>query len=135
MYDKYFDDKKQLNECINDMEKEGICNEYVKRLRDIKNGLSSKKINSLKTKPLETLILFYKILYKNGIKPEELINMKKEYYIISKTPIKGNKSNFHKKGRSKEIFGFIDIIKDIPFSKVQPINETAFISLIKTLES
>lgn len=135
LYDEYFDAKKQLSKCIEEMELDGSCSRYIEQLKDIKKGLYSKKINSLKMKPLESLILLYKILDDNGIKPEDLINIEKEYYIVSETPIPGNKSNFHRKGRSKEIFSFIDIIKPYPFINVEPINKTTFVSLINNLEN
>jgi len=135
LYDKYFDAKKQLEDYINDLEKCIFCFGYSQKVKKIKKKLVSKQIISLKTKPIESLILLYDILNKLGIKPEEIINIRKEYYILSKTPIKGNLANFHRKGRSKEIFGFIDKIKPFPFAEVQPINEITFLSLINNLKN
>lgn len=135
LYDKYFDAKKQLEDYINDLEQCIFCFGYPRRVRKIKKKLVSKKIISLKTKPIESLILLCNILNELGIKSEEIINMRKEYYIVSKTPINGSPTNFHRKGRSKEIFGFIDKIKPFPFAEVQPINEMTFLSLIYNLKN
>ena len=102
-------------------------------MRKIKKKLVSKKIISLKTKPIESLILLHNILNEFGISHEDIVKIKKEYYIVSKTPL-GNKSNFHRKGRSGEIFGFIDKIKPFPFAEVEPITENVFLSLINDLK-
>lgn len=135
LYDKYFDAKKQLEDYINDLEQCIFCLGYPQRVRKIKKNLVSKKIISLKTKPIESLILLYNILNELEIKPEEIVNIRKEYYIVSETPINGNPTNFHRKGRSKEIFGFIDKIKPFPFAEVQPINKITFLSLISNLKN
>lgn len=50
---------------------------------DIRKNLTSKKIISLKTKPLESLIILHKILNKAGIPSEEIITLRKEYYSLS----------------------------------------------------
>lgn len=133
-YDTFFDAKKQLEDVISDLEKCVFCCGYPHKIKKIKRKLVSKRLISLKTKPLESLILLNEILQSEGIKPEELVNIKKEYYIVSKTPINTNKSNYHRKGRTGEIFGFIDKIKPFPFIKVEPITEETFISLINNLE-
>lgn len=81
------------------------------------------------------MILLHKILNDNGISSEEIVKIRKEYYIVSKTPLnKNNKSNWHRKGKSNEIFGFIDKIRPFHFIKVDHLDEKAFLSLIGTLK-
>jgi hypothetical protein len=53
---------------------------------------------------------------------------------VSKTPLNNNKANWHRKGKSGEIFGFIDKIKPFPFIKVDHLNEKTFLSLIRNLK-
>ena len=89
----FFDARKQLNGIINNLKEIESCCEYAKKIRKLKKKLISKKIISLKTKPIESLILLHKVLKENGISSEEMIGIRKEYYIVSKTPISGNKSN------------------------------------------
>ena len=117
LFDKFFDARKQLDEYINDLDKCVFCCCYPKEMRKVKSKLVSKKVVSLKTKPIESLILLHEILNDYGISSEEIVKIRKEYYIVSKTPInKNNRSNWHRKGRSREIFGFIDKIKPFPGS-------------------
>lgn len=134
LFDKFFDARKQLDEYINDLEEciFGCC--YPKEMRKVKSKLVSKKVVSLKTKPLESLILLHKILNEYGISSEEIVKIRKEYYIVSKTPLNNNKANWHRKGKSGEIFGFIDKIKPFPFIKVDHLNEKTFLSLIRNLK-
>lgn len=134
LHDKFFDAKKQLSDLLNDLEKCLFCCCYPKKVKEVKKHLISKKIISLKTKPLESLILLNNILNDAGISKEEIISIKKEYYIISNTPIDGNKSNWHRGKRNKEIFGFIDKIKPFPFIEINHLNEKTFLSLINTLQ-
>ena len=134
LYDKYFDAKKGLERYLDEIDKNLECKKYTKQIRKLKKKLISKKVISLKTKPLESLILLHNILHDYGISPEEIVTIKKEYYIVSKTKINGNKSNFYHSGRSGEIFGFIDVISPFPFVNVEPINENTFLSLIKDLK-
>ena len=135
LFDKFFDARKQLDEYINDLDKCVFCCCYPKEMRKVKSKLVSKKIVSLKTKPIESLILLHEILKDYGISSEEIVKIRKEYYIVSKTPInKNNRSNWHRKGRSREIFGFIDKIKPFPFIEVDHLNEKTFLSLIKNLK-
>ena len=134
LHDPYFDAKKQLNYFLNDLEKCVFNCCYPKSLKEVKKNLVSKKIISLKTKPLESLILLHKILTEEGISHEDIVSIKKEYYIVSTTPISGNKSNWHRRGRNKEIFGFIDKIKPFPFVEVDHLSEKSFLSLIDELE-
>ena len=133
LYESAFDAKKQLEECINDLEECIFCCGYPKQLRKIKKRLVSKNIISLKTKPLESLILLHNILNEFGISSEEIVKIKKEYYVVSKTPSKGSKKNWHRKGRNGELFGFIDKILPFPFSKVDHLTETTFLSMIDEL--
>ena len=134
LYDDFFDAKKGLEKYLDRIDDDIGCKKYTKGIREYKKNLISKKVISLKTKPIESLILLHNILHQLGISPEEIITIRKEYYIVSKTEIKGNKSNFHRKGRSGELFGFIDKITPFPFVKVEPIDENSFISLIRNLE-
>ena len=135
LFDKFFDARKQLDEYINDLDKCVFCCCYPKEMRKVKSKLVSKKVVSLKTKPIESLILLHEILNDYGISSEEIVKIRKEYYIMSKTPInKNNRSNWHRKGRSREIFGFIDKIKPFPFIEVDHLNEKTFLSLIKNLK-
>lgn len=135
LFDKFFDARKQLDEYINDLDKCVFCCCYPKEMRKVKSKLVSKKVVSLKTKPIESLILLHEILNDYGISSEEIVKIRKEYYIVSKTPInKNNRSNWHRKGRSREIFGFIDKIKPFPFIEVDHLNEKTFLSLIKNLK-
>ena len=118
LFDSFFDAKKQLENYINDLDECVFCCCYPKNIRKVKNKLVSKKVVSLKTKPLESLILLHKILNDNGISSEEIVKIRKEYYIVSKTPLnKNNKSNWHRTGKSNEIFGFIDKISSFPSLK------------------
>lgn len=135
LYDNFFDAKKQLEMCINDLEGCVFCCCYPKQLRRIKKNLVSKKVISLKTKPLESLILLHNILNEFGISSEEIVKIEKEYYVVSKTPSNGNKKNWHRKGRNGELFGFIDKIQPFPFSKVDHLTENTFLSLIDELNS
>ena len=135
LFDKFFDARKQLDEYINDLDKCVFCCCYPKEMRKVKSKLVSKKVVSLKTKPIESLILLHEILNDYGISSEEIVKIRKEYYIVSKTPInKNNRSNWNRKGRSREIFGFIDKIKPFPFIEVDHLNEKTFLSLIKNLK-
>ena len=111
LHDPFFDAKKQLNSFLKDLEKYECVNVDQKQIREMKKNLVSKKIISLKTKPIESLILLHNLLNDEGISSEDIVSIKKEYYIISKTPISGNKSNWHRRGRNKEIFGFILNVK------------------------
>ena len=135
LYEKFFDAKKQLEECINDLERCVFCCCYPKQLRRIKKKLVSKKVISLKTKPLESLILLHNILNEFGISSEEIVKIEKEYYVVSKTPSNGNKKNWHRKGRNGELFGFIDKIRPVPFSKVDHLTENTFLSMMDELNS
>ena len=65
---------------------------------------------------------------------KEIVSIKKEYYVVSKTPQSGNKHNWHRKGRNREIFGFIDKIKPFPFIEVDHLNKETFLSLIEELQ-
>ena len=83
LHDRFFDAKKQLSELLTDLDKCVFSCCYPKELENIKKKLISKKIISLKTKPLESLILLHNILNDAGISSEEIISINKEYYIIS----------------------------------------------------
>lgn len=134
LYDSFFDAKKKLEDIINDLEKCVFCCCYPKEIRKVKKNLTSKKVISLKTKPVESLILLHNILNEAGISSEEIVSIKKEYYVVSKTPQSGNKHNWHRKGRNREIFGFIDKIKPFPFIEVDHLNKETFLSLIEELQ-
>lgn len=134
LYDKFFDAKKQLEDCINDLERCDFCCDYAGQIRKVKKKLVSKKVISLKTKPLESLILLHNVFNEFGISSEEIIKIRKEYYVVSKTPSRGNKSNWHRRGRNRELFGFIDNMCPFPFSRISHLNEKTFLSLIGDLE-
>jgi len=134
LHDPYFDAKKQLNQIVSDLRKSESCQEFGEEIKKIKKNLVSKKIVSLKTKPIESLILLHKILNDNGISSEEIVMIRKEYYVVSTTPISGNKSNWHRRGRNKEIFGFIDKIKPFPFTEINHISEKSYFAFINTLK-
>jgi predicted metal-binding transcription factor (methanogenesis marker protein 9) len=134
LYDEHFDAKKGLENYLLKIDEDGECSKYTKQIRKLKKKLISKKVVSLKTKPIESLILLHKVLHELGISPEEIISIKKEYYIVSKTEMKVNRSNFYNSGRSGELFGFINRIKPFPFVNVEPINEEIFIELIEDLK-
>lgn len=134
LFDSFFDPRKLLEEYIEDLENCVFCCCFPKKFRDVKKKLISKKIISLKTKPIESLILLHDILNEDGISSENIIKVKKEYYIVSNTPVTWNKSNSRRHGRTGEIFGFVDKISPFPFVHIEPINEKTFLSLIKDLE-
>jgi hypothetical protein len=134
LYDKFFNARKQLEDIINDLDECVFCCCYPQQMRKIKRKLISKKIISLKTKPLESLILLHNILNEFNISSDEIVKIRKEYYIVSKTPITGNKSNWHRQRKNKEIFDFIDKIRPFPFTKIGHLNENSFLSLINCLE-
>ena len=104
---------------------------YVDELKNIKKGLIDKILVSLKIKPIESLFLLFRLLDNN-----ELINVEKHYYIVSQTPISfsyplyNNKSNSRRKGRSKEIFDFIDKLSPFPFNQTSSITENMFLELV-----
>ena len=131
LYDVFFDAKKELTLYLNKIEEDDSFYEHIKEIRKLKKKLVSKKVISLKTKPVESLFLLHQILNDNGISHEDLIKIKKNYYIVSKTKINKNKSHIHIKGRGKEVFGFINKIQPFPFVKVKPINEKTFIEIIQ----
>lgn len=133
LYDKFFDAKKQLEDCINELESCDFCSNYAGQIRKVKKNLVSKKVISLKTKPLESLILLHNVFNEFGISSEEIVKIRKEYYVVSKTPLSGNKSNWHRRGRNKELFGFIDNLCPFPFSQINHLNEKTFLSLIGEL--
>lgn len=133
LYDKIFDAKKQLEDCINELENCDFCCHYAGQIRKVKKNLVSKKVISLKTKPLESLILLHNVFNEFGISSEEIVKIRKEYYVVSKTPLGGNKSNWHRQGRSRELFGFIDDMCPFPFSQINHLNEKTFLSLIDDL--
>ena len=76
----------------------------------------------------------HNILNDSGIPSEEIVTIRKEYYVVSTTPISGNKSNWHRRGRSKEIFGFIDKIKPFPFTEIDHLSEKSYYSFINNLK-
>lgn len=134
LHDPHFDAKKQLNKIVIELKQSESCHDYGEKITGIKKNLVSKKIISLKTKPVESLILLHKILNENGISSEEIVSIRKEYYIVSTTPMRGNKSNWHRRGRNKEIFGFIDKIKPFPFTEIDHLSEESYFAFINTLE-
>ena len=95
LYAEYFDAKKGLESYLAEIDEDTECKKYTRQIRKFKKKLISKKVISLKTKPIESLILLHNILSELGILPEEIVSIKKEYYIASKTEIKGNRSNFY----------------------------------------
>lgn len=134
LHNPHFDAKKELNNIVIDLKKSESCCEYGKRIKDIKKNLVSKKIISLKTKPIESLILLHEILNDNGIASEEIVTIRKEYYVVSRTPMSGNPSNWHRRGRNKEIFGFIDKISPFPFTEIDHLSEESYCAFINSLE-
>ena len=73
-FDNYFDERKNFEKIIEELENDNIPKEYIK------------KVISLKLKPLESLITLHSLAKNNNISIERFINTKKKYYIISKTP-------------------------------------------------
>lgn len=134
LHDPFFDAKKRLNSIITNLEQSETCCEYASEIKEIRKNLTSKKIISLKTKPLESLIVLHKILNKAGISSEEIITLRKEYYVVSKTPLKGNKSNWHRSSRNREIFGFVDKIKPFPFAEIGHLSEKSYFKFIDSLK-
>lgn len=134
LYDEYFDAKKGLENYLLEIDEDAECRKYAKQIRKFKKKLISKKVISLKTKPLESLILLHNILNELGISSADIVSIKKEYYIVSKTEIKANRSNFYNTGRSGELFGFVEKISPFPFVNVEPINDEIFIELIEDLK-
>ena len=132
--EKFFDARKQLNEIIGNMEGCVFCCGYLNELKKTRKKLVSKKVISLKTKPLESLILLHNHLNKHNIRSEDIIKIKKEYYIVSLTQLPQNKSNAHRKIRTKGVFDFLDKICPFPFIRAEPLNEESFIELITDLE-
>ena len=132
--DKFFDARKQLKESINNMKQCLWCCNYPNELNKIYKKLVSKKVISLKTKPLESLILLHNLLNENGISSKDIINIKKEYYVVSLTQVSTNKLNGHRKVKQKGIFEFMNKIVPFPFEKSQPISPETFITLINELE-
>ncbi len=135
LHDPFFDAKKQLEYLINDLDACVFNCCYPEEMRKLKKKLISKKVISLKTKPMESLILLHNVLNEAGISSEEIISVKKEYYVVSTTPSSGNKANWHRRGRNREIFGFIDKIKPFPFINVDHLNKETFSSLIDELQT
>lgn len=134
LFDSFFNAKKQLEDIINDLEECVFCCCYPKEMRKVKKKLISKKIISLKTKPLESLILLHNILNEAQIPSQEITSIEKKYYVVSKTPVNENIVEWHKRRRNKEIFGFIDKIKPFPFIDANHLNKEAFLSLINELQ-
>lgn len=132
--DKFFDARKQLKDSITNMEQCIWCCGYPNELKKIRKKLVSKKVISLKTKPLESLILLHNLLNKNGISSEDIINIKKEYYVVSLTQISTNKTNSHRKIKQKGIFEFMNKIVPFPFEKSEPMTPKTFITTITKLE-
>lgn len=135
LYDEFFDAKKGLENYLIKIDEDIECKKYTKQIRKFKKKLISKKIVSLQTKPIESLILLHNILQNLGISPEEIVSIRKECYIVSKTEIKGNFSNFHMNSRTGELFGFADVITPFPFVNAEPIDADTFISLIEYLKN
>lgn len=137
--DEFFDAKIPLKRYIKEMESCIYDCRYSKCLKKIQKKLISKKVISLKLKPLESLILLNNLLSEYGVSSEDLVKINKEYYIVSLTNIpenfnNPNKDNSRRKGRLKEIFDFRNKISPFPFSNVEPLNEQSFISMIEELE-
>jgi len=135
LHSNFFNARKQLEDIINDLDKCVFCCCYPKQMRKVKSKLISKKIISLKTKPIESLILLHTILNEFGITSDEIVKIRKEYYIVSQTPMTGNKTNFHRQTKNKEIFGFIDKIKPFPFMEINHLTEQSFLSLLAEIKS
>ena len=54
--------------------------------------------------------------------------------MVSTTPMEGNKSNWHRSSRNREIFGFIDKIKPFPFAEINHLSEKSYIKFINNLK-
>lgn len=80
------------------------------------------------------MILLHNLLNKNGISSEDIINIKKEYYVVSLTQISTNKTNSHRKIKQKDIFEFMNKIVPFPFEKSEPMTPETFIRTITRLE-
>ena len=134
LHSKFFNARKQLDDIIKDLDECVFCCCYPKEMRKVKKKLISKKVVSLKTKPIESLILLHNILNESGISSDEIVKIRKEYYIVSQTPMAGNPNNFHRQTKNNEIFGFIDKISPFPFSKIDHLTEKGFLKMIEELE-
>lgn len=130
--DKFFDARKQLKESITNMEQCIWCCNYPNEIKKINRKLVSKKVISLKIKPLESLILLHNLLKQHGISSEDIINIKKEYYVVSLTQIGNNKMNSHRK--QKGPFEFMNKIVPFPFENSEPMTPETFITTINNLE-
>lgn len=130
LYDKNFFPKDKLNNYLNEMEKDPKNEKHVKMIRNIKKGLSDKKISSLKIKPLETLITLQN-LYDGPM--ETLTSIKKHYYFVSKTPLGNffkNKNNYVVGKKYNNLFEFKYKLQPYPFFKAEPMNEGKFLDFI-----
>ena len=134
LHSKFFNAKKQLDDIIKDLDECVFCCCYPKQMRKVKKKLISRKVVSLKTKPIESLILLHNILNEFGIPSDQIVKIRKEYYIVSQTPMTGNPNNFHRQTKNREIFGFIDKISPFPFSKIDHLTVKSFLKMIDNLE-
>lgn len=135
--------KDKLNSLIEKIKTSPIEEEYkyalISDLKEIKKDVYNKLLVQLKIKPLESLILIY-LLYQNfGGRNEDIINIEKHYYVVSKTPeidqFSKNKSKTRRKGKSKEIYDFLEKLCPFPFKQAKSINEKTFLELIYSLNN
>ena len=76
LYKEHFDAKKELENYLIKIDQDVECEKYTRQIRKFKKKLISKKVISLKTKPIESLILLHNILHELGISPEEIVTIR-----------------------------------------------------------
>ena len=111
--------------------------EYLSDLKKIKKDIYNKILVQLKIKPLETLILLHNLYEKENGEPEDIVNIEKHYYLVSQTPNEHspytkNKSKTRRKGKSKEIFDFLNKLYPFPFKQTKAIPEKSFLKIISS---
>lgn len=130
LFDKNFYATDKLNNTLQSMKEFEELDFFVDEIKSYKRNLSDKKLMSLKSKPLETLIILQNLYQESKT---TVVNIEKHYYLVSQTPLGDlfkNKSNYSIGKRTNQIFGFKYKLEPYPFKKVQPINKNEFLDLI-----
>ena len=109
--------------------------EIISELKEIKNEVYNKLPIQLKNKPIESLLLLHNLYENKNGEHKDIVDIEKHYYVVSETssefaPFTKNKSKNRKKGKSKEIFDFLDKIHPFPFKQTKGINYKSFFELI-----
>lgn len=133
--------KEKLKEIIEKIENcslnEDCEYDYINELKKIKKNIYNKLPIQLKIKPLESLIILHNLYEKEDGKHEDIVNIEKHYYIVSQTPNEHspytkNKSKTRRKGKSKEIFDFLNKLYPFPFKQTKSIPEKSFLEIISS---